>query len=66
MKLVMLNSGHARDVFRLIEQNRDFLIEYQGIPAGVIGFHQIDRPDRNAEKGGHDVRRNSSPGRVAV
>lgn len=83
----MLNSGHARGVFRLTEQNRDFLrewlpwvdgvneledtsafitgtidqyekgrglhflIEYQGIPAGVIGLHPIDRPNRNAEIG---------------
>lgn len=87
LELVMLNSGHVRDVFRLTEQNRDFLrewlpwvdgvneledtsafitgtidqhekgrglhflIEYQGIPAGVIGFHLIDRPNRNAEIG---------------
>jgi len=87
LKLVILNHGHAEDVFKLIQQNRDFLrewlpwvdgvdepedtsafitgtidqhekgrgphflIEFQGTPAGVIGFHPIDRPNRNAEIG---------------
>lgn len=87
LKLVMLCSEHAAEIFQLVDRNREYLrewlpwvdrvvtvtdtsdfisrtidqfekgrgpqylIEFQGTTAGIIGFHPIDIPNRNAEIG---------------